>query len=409
MPKLYFLIALIFITLYPVFAQTDDISPLQGRLLLSFNGAVAFPKTDYITPVPTPMGIGVIEYYFGIRSKSSLGIHLLGGLGMLEGSDNRRSSVDYSDRIYFFGGRLTYAYAFSDIIVPYISYGISNMWYNPKDVNDNPMITGKPPSEDLSKPAYNYEVGFKIFMSKTSTINISGGEFVSFGDNLDGLVQGSHRDLVFYGLVGFSVTFFGEVDSDDDGVLDSDDACPDTPPGVTVDFMGCPTDEDLDGVPDYLDECSGTPIGVVVNKFGCPEDSDNDGVPDYLDDCPDTPAGEKVNANGCTETPKPDRSNERHEREIPVQPFQENPEYKIDKEYLVKNMIFTDGNLYTAQISSWRTVGKAEDKVKELKEMGYNAFIKEIYIDKMYQYWFQVRIGYFKTYREALELAEKLR
>ena len=257
MSKLYFLIILIFFDLYPVFAQTDDISPLQGRLLLSFNGAVAFPKTDYITPIPTPMGIGVIEYYFGIRSKSSLGIHLLGGLGTLEGSDNRRLSVDYTDRIYFFGARLTYAYAFSSSVVPYISYGISNQWYNPKDLNDNPLITGKPLSEDVSNPAYNYEVGFKIFITKTSTLNLSGGEFVSFADNLDGVVIGAHRDLIFYGLVGFSVTFFGEVDSDDDGVLDSDDACPDTPAGVEVDFMGCPVDRDLDGVPDYIDECPG--------------------------------------------------------------------------------------------------------------------------------------------------------
>ncbi len=409
MAKLYFLIIFIFITFYSAFAQTSDISPLQGRLLLSFNGAVTFPKTDYITPVPAPMGMGVIEYYFGIRSKSTLGIHLLGGVGMLEGSDNRRLSVDYSDRIYFFGGRLTYAYAFSDIVVPYISSGISNMWYNPKDINDNPMITGKPASEDISKPAYNYEVGFKIFISKTYTLNISGGEFVSFGDNLDGVVMGTPRDLVFYGMVGFSVTFFGEVDSDDDGVLDSEDACPDTPEGVTVDFMGCPTDKDLDGIPDYLDECNETPIGVSVTKSGCPKDSDNDGIPDYQDDCPDTPPGNRVDANGCSEIPATEKSTERYSKEIPAPPVPQDPVYNTEKEYLVKNMIFTDGHLFTAQISSWRTVSKAADHVKELKDLGYNVFVKGIYIDKMYQYWFQVRIGYYKTYREALEAAEKLR
>jgi OOP family OmpA-OmpF porin len=36
-----------------------------------------------------------------------------------------------------------------------------------------------------------------------------------------------------------------------------------------------------------------------VDANGCPIDSDNDGVPDYLDKCPDTPAGAKVDAEGC--------------------------------------------------------------------------------------------------------------
>ena len=41
------------------------------------------------------------------------------------------------------------------------------------------------------------------------------------------------------------------------------------------------------------------PAGVAVDAEGCPLDSDNDGVPDYRDQCPNTPAGEEVNALGC--------------------------------------------------------------------------------------------------------------
>jgi OOP family OmpA-OmpF porin len=61
------------------------------------------------------------------------------------------------------------------------------------------------------------------------------------------------------------------VDSDEDGVSDDKDKCPDTPYGIKVDASGCPLDSDGDGVYDYLDMCSGTAKGVKVDPFGCPE------------------------------------------------------------------------------------------------------------------------------------------
>lgn len=60
-----------------------------------------------------------------------------------------------------------------------------------------------------------------------------------------------------------------KIDSDNDGVPDDLDKCPDTPAGVEVDADGCPLDSDGDGVPDYLDKCPGTPAGAKVNPMGC--------------------------------------------------------------------------------------------------------------------------------------------
>jgi len=67
------------------------------------------------------------------------------------------------------------------------------------------------------------------------------------------------------------------TDSDDDGVDDTQDACPSTGPGVEVDAEGCPMmadsgqDSDSDGVMDANDACPDTYPGVTVNMDGCAE------------------------------------------------------------------------------------------------------------------------------------------
>jgi len=68
--------------------------------------------------------------------------------------------------------------------------------------------------------------------------------------------------------------FFGSVDADGDGILDADDACPDTPEDFDgfQDGDGCPDpDNDGDGVADAADACPGTPAGVTVDEKGCPK------------------------------------------------------------------------------------------------------------------------------------------
>ncbi|MDR2286092.1 MAG: thrombospondin type 3 repeat-containing protein [Prevotellaceae bacterium] len=81
------------------------------------------------------------------------------------------------------------------------------------------------------------------------------------------------------------------TDSDNDGVPDDEDECPNIP-GLAA-TKGCP-DSDGDGIPDHLDDCP-TIAGLVQFK-GCP-DSDLDGIPDNKDVCP-YEAGPASN-NGC--------------------------------------------------------------------------------------------------------------
>jgi outer membrane protein OmpA-like peptidoglycan-associated protein len=83
-----------------------------------------------------------------------------------------------------------------------------------------------------------------------------------------------------------------ELDNDQDGVLDGDDQCPTEAedPDGDRDEDGCPDiDGDGDGVPDEIDQCpdqAEDPDGFE-DEDGCPDfDNDKDGIPDELDQCP---------------------------------------------------------------------------------------------------------------------------
>ncbi|MGD9976730.1 MAG: hypothetical protein AB7S54_02225 [Bacteroidales bacterium] len=58
------------------------------------------------------------------------------------------------------------------------------------------------------------------------------------------------------------------ADEDNDQVFDKDDLCPDTPEGVAVDSVGCPSDSDNDGIFDYADVEPNTPEGAIVDEHG---------------------------------------------------------------------------------------------------------------------------------------------
>ena len=88
-------------------------------------------------------------------------------------------------------------------------------------------------------------------------------------------------------------------DRDGDKVVDSEDLCPDEPMGKAPDpeRRGCPLpDRDHDGVLDRDDICPDVHMGNTPDpaRLGCPVgDRDGDGVLDTADLCPDTPQGDQ--------------------------------------------------------------------------------------------------------------------
>ena len=92
--------------------------------------------------------------------------------------------------------------------------------------------------------------------------------------------------------------FDGCPDSDGDGISDKDDACP-LVAGLAQ-FQGCP-DTDGDGISDNKDKCPY--VAGTAQYDGCPPpDRDHDGVMDSEDNCPDV-AGPASN-HGCPEIRK---------------------------------------------------------------------------------------------------------
>jgi OmpA-OmpF porin, OOP family len=89
-----------------------------------------------------------------------------------------------------------------------------------------------------------------------------------------------------------------EQDRDNDGIVDTADACPDIP-GMGK-FKGCP-DTDNDDIPDFEDKC---PRQKGIARYqGCPiPDTDGDGINDEEDKCVPVPGVPRY--QGC---PVPDR------------------------------------------------------------------------------------------------------
>ena len=165
-------------------------------------------------------------------------------------SELERKGGDLDAYIYRLDG--LYHFMPSQKIVPYIGAGVGL------------MTADRERRSTDNDPIVNYGGGLKFFFNKAVALRADVRHIISFDD--------TYNDLVY--TIGLSFNFGGDEktqrkDSDNDGVYDDMDKCPDTPHGVAVDSTGCPLDSDRDGVYDYKDKCPGTPVGVKVDSKGC--------------------------------------------------------------------------------------------------------------------------------------------
>jgi OOP family OmpA-OmpF porin len=262
-------------------------------------GVLALPSFAAISPgkwsVSPFVGWYSFDHAMDLTDKPVYGLRLgydLTERWGLEGAfDYVKTKLEHSngDAVRVYGYRLDALFHVmpQEKLVPYVAAGVggTNAEYPIKFDNNNDSL-------------FNYGAGVKYFLSDNWALRADIRHLLVF--------DGGRQD--WESTIGLTFLFGGTkpapvaaMDSDNDGVPDSMDKCPDTPKGASVDAAGCPRDSDGDGVPDYLDKCPNTPKGEKVGADGCPlvSDSDGDGVVDSMDKCPDTPKGASVDAAGC--------------------------------------------------------------------------------------------------------------
>lgn len=191
------------------------------------------------------------------------------------GSENEDMNVN----LYLYDAELHYAFPATSRGKLFLGAGVGAAT---RRFSDIPPSGGEENFTDLLVPVF---LGFKFVndgLDPSWGLTLEARDNIIWLDEFDPVEEDTDKNATnTWALQGGISFFFGGGpryeepepigDSDNDGVTDDLDRCPNTPPGTRVDSMGCPI----------------------------PVDSDNDGVPDDRDQCPNTPAGTQVDANGC--------------------------------------------------------------------------------------------------------------
>ncbi|WCM40875.1 OmpA family protein [Flavobacterium sp. CBA20B-1] len=207
------------------------------------------------------------------------------GSRVIGGDFNGQRRVDGTDLMYYgVDGQFRYS----------IGGLIGSKWFDPSiHVGGGYAFLGKASSGNV-----NGGLGLTFWFSENIGLNLSSTYKHQFEDGQDDLFnfeRGQDISVPTHLQHTAGVTFrFGGKDTDNDGILDKYDECPEV--AGLKQFNGCP-DSDGDGVVDHLDQC---PDVFGLAEFnGCP-DTDGDGIPDNQDACIDVPG--LAEFNGCPDT-----------------------------------------------------------------------------------------------------------
>lgn len=111
--------------------------------------------------------------------------------------------------------------------------------------------------------------------------------------------------------------------------------------------------------------------------------------------------------------PKPVKNEEKKEtvkvkeKEPVKQQTKSSDYYDYAAERIIKGAIFSDGNQYAIQISSWKTKSKADSESFKLKRAGHKAFVVKADVPGKGT-WYRVRIGFFDSLSQAEAYQQKL-
>ncbi len=215
------------------------------------------------------------------------------------------------------GGELQLNYKFNTptLFKPYLLAGGGVQRLNLKDIGvyNEPVgtVTGGAGVEALLGKSKRHGLSVEVAYTY-GKIEYSAGSTTAVGENV--MSNETKSESVTPFSVGALYHFYfipaGEKDSDRDGILNSNDKCPDKAEDVDGfnDEDGCPEfDNDNDGIADSLDKCKNEPedMDSFEDEDGCPEDdNDKDGIVDSKDSCPDKAEtlNEYKDLDGCPDS-----------------------------------------------------------------------------------------------------------
>jgi outer membrane protein OmpA-like peptidoglycan-associated protein len=196
--------------------------------------------------------------------------------------------------MYILGVSGIYSYSIEDKYFPFLQIGGSYLiWINPKDEAGIKLPGVKQRLYDRFSPEFDLNIGAKVILNEKVSISFSTGIHITGTDYIDDIATGNNKDFYVTSLLGIAISPFGPGDSDEDGILDEFDACPDEKEDFDgfEDEDGCPDyDNDFDGIPDIDDNCplSAEDFDGFADSDGCADpDNDLDGILDINDECPD--------------------------------------------------------------------------------------------------------------------------
>jgi cell division septation protein DedD len=120
------------------------------------------------------------------------------------------------------------------------------------------------------------------------------------------------------------------------------------------------------------------------------------------------PAKEKKEAVKKKETPKKEETANKEMAKADTPKAISATGYDSSKETNPSGVIFSDGNSFCFQVSSWKLKSQAEKEVARLQKAGHNAFIQEASVAGKGK-WFRVRVGFFNTLQEASAYRKKVK
>ncbi|HRW75345.1 MAG: OmpA family protein [Lewinellaceae bacterium] len=257
---------------------------------LDFNPLVDFKTTFFALE-------GMIELNLLGRERRNLRLYDQAG-NRLSYEDLKKGGQTFFDED---GNAITYAIKLKRPVSPYLTAGLGGLFFDPTinlESTTGATFTPKEIDQDFSKVNFitPFGGGLKFYLNDRWTLGLEALLIPTYADYLESTSDSRDpEDNDWLSTLSLGLSYrFSEKDSDGDGIVDREDACPEIP-GKT-ELAGCP-DADNDGIADQEDACP--MVAGIASLAGCP-DTDQDGIADKDDKCPNE-AG-TAEFMGCPDT-----------------------------------------------------------------------------------------------------------